>query len=325
MESNKRIPSFDVLRFFMITIIAIWHFPLINPFSKGYLAVEFFFIISGFLTLKKFNKQKISSIDYIVNKYKKLYIGYLIGFILVILLHLKNLNYHSITSLLPEFFLVQNIGIFHGTGYYYPMWFLSVLIWGGGFCILLLSLKQFVNIIIIIIPIFYFTYIANNYKSLEQWGSIGVFYLPLWRGISDICIGFFLYKLYSKYFFIFNKNKNLFDIIAFICFLSLFCILYYGGNDCFAVVLIALLIIILHNPNSTINNVFDKKICYLLGSITFEMYFIHAFWINILTRINNKFINFQLLSLLYLLLLIFSSFLAKKAILKTNSIINGFK
>lgn len=313
-----RIASFDALRFLMITVIAVWHFPLVNPFEKGYLPVEFFFILSGFLSMRKFDTGWRTDISmYIFGRYKKFYPKYIVGFGLVLALHARELDFGQpldmAAKLMPEAFLVQNVGLFHGTGYYYPMWYLSVLIWGGAMAAYLAATRAWA--LMAAVPLFFYTYIVGTAGDLQAWDTVGVFYLPLWRGVAGICLGMLLYKLQRKWQA--SKSHSLLcDVVAVACLALFLKTVFNGGNDILATVAVGIAIVVFNNPLSVFNKLCDNKVCRAVGNINFEMYVLHAFWVSLLTLVYNKLgaavMGITALGACYVCLLVLSSFAMKK-------------
>lgn len=48
MATNRN-ASIDAMRFIFILFLCPVHCPAVNPFPNGYIAVEFFFVLAGFL------------------------------------------------------------------------------------------------------------------------------------------------------------------------------------------------------------------------------------------------------------------------------------
>ena len=89
-------------------------------------------------------KKKTPVMDYLKKRYSQLLGKYLLVLILMHIIKGCIAAYggtfsfiDALTSLLPECLLLQNIGVFHSTGYLFPTWYLSVLIYGGTFILLL--------------------------------------------------------------------------------------------------------------------------------------------------------------------------------------------
>ena len=141
----KRNIPIEFFRFLFICVICLWHFSNVATFVKhGYIAVEFFFILSGFYLYKNYRKNpEIETIDYLLSRCKKLLPPFLISFLLLVLLDRKQYIYPpeeiSPDSILEkyfshfhEIFLCQGIGLTDRVAINHPLWFISVLLFSSG-------------------------------------------------------------------------------------------------------------------------------------------------------------------------------------------------
>lgn len=96
----KRNNSVEALRFFFICVICLWHFHSYATWIKhGYIAVEFFFMLSGFYLYKSYKKHpEVGGLDYTMHRVKKFLPPFLIAYLLLLLLDRKQYIY------LPESF-----------------------------------------------------------------------------------------------------------------------------------------------------------------------------------------------------------------------------
>lgn len=140
---KERNLTVDLYRLIFMVLICLWHYNPGHFISSGYLGVEFFFLLSGYLMYSAI-KKKTPVMDYLKKRYSQLLGKYLLVLILMHIIKGCIAAYggtfsfiDALTSLLPECLLLQNIGVFHSTGYLFPTWYLSVLIYGGTFILLL--------------------------------------------------------------------------------------------------------------------------------------------------------------------------------------------
>ena len=149
--------SVEALRFIFMVVIAVWHFGRINPFTHGYIAVDFYFLLSGYLLYGSYTKHKYDAMRYTEEKLKRFYPEYILVFIIAFLmkLHLLLRDNDAVTTFLnaiSEGLLIHSVGIFGG-GVNQPAWYISVLIVGGG--LLYAILYEYKKIAIsIIFPLF---------------------------------------------------------------------------------------------------------------------------------------------------------------------------
>lgn len=226
-SSNKltqRNYSVDFLKLLFMIIIVLHHSEFLSDYLKlGYVAVEFFFFISGYFISATFEKG-ISLLEFIKRRIKTLYPGYIsaLALISVALLVLGEYSYKTWYGPFLELLMLQNVGIPNsGEGLNYPLWYVSVLFWGG---ILLYFLKSVLKnkcffLVSGLIVILTYGYLIFYARCIDSWDTfLGVFYIPFWRGVADLIIGIYIYYL-PKPPVIFGK---MLQIISFFATLLLF-------------------------------------------------------------------------------------------------------
>lgn len=121
-----RLLSIDLLRIFLACIVCILHFDW-HFIPQGYLAVEIFFILSGFFFSKKdFNSTKQNNfILYFTKRIKTIYYWYILACICYIIFIYKNFSLHIILNAL---LLWPQIGISQAWGCG-SWWFIGVYIY----------------------------------------------------------------------------------------------------------------------------------------------------------------------------------------------------
>lgn len=330
---NTRNYSFDFFRVIFTLIICFHHFQGIfneNIIKSGYIGVEFFFILSGFLLYKhlKANTEDTAK-EYTIKKLKKLYPEYIFAFIVCFLLQLATNKDNSILDFLfkpfSEILLIQNIGIFKGN-INYPLWYLSVLIIGGFIIYECIKKdeKLFTRIIFPIIIVFNFSLLNSLGNGLENWETINGIYMPLLRGIADICIGVLLssfmedndmdsiYKKIDKYYIL----EYIIELIS--CILLGYLVIFKTNYEMYSIILIAIIIFACNYKNSLINKLFNSEIYYKFGRITYSMYVNHASIIIIMSFLYRKIFKYNIseinITLIYFALLIIYSIISKHII-----------
>lgn len=177
-----------------------------------YIAVEFFFIVSGFLLIKSQESdkgQKMDALHYTIGRYRKIYPAYLVSFLVTFMMLViteKNTLFEIYIRLIDSFWEIiamQGIGLARDWNYINPtVWYISVLFLAGHLIYYLLSKHKelFVNLIapgaIIVIYSYLYRY-QGNLDAVTQMDGFYVNY-QLMRGFADMCIGVYAY-LFTSY------------------------------------------------------------------------------------------------------------------------------
>ena len=312
--SNKN-SSIEFFRFLFMAILIAWHGGF-KFFAHGYLVVEFFFILSGFFLYISFIKKNKGTLQYTEDKIKRTYIEYFLAcmfmFFLVVLQALVNnrnvFTPENLFKLISEILLLQNIGIFNG-GFNTPLWYFSVLIWGGGILYSLLKYNRhlMVNVLLPLYVLFFYTYIFNKQDSIECWER-EVFYIPMLRGLADMSVGI----IWGKFsFYALSKISNgggkikIFNAVSLIS-LALLLFAFYNKTtfDKYCLVFIPLILLNCICKEGILNRIFSGSISQSLGGITYEMYLLHAPLLMILNKtFDDSSLNNFLRFIIYILII----------------------
>ena len=148
MATKKYNPQIDIAKFLFSIIIILYHSNKLvsldfHLFQYGYTAVEFFFMITGYLMVcssKKFDPTipGKSTVTFTINKIKSFYLYFLISFAVAFIV--RNLSFYIDKTLtweklfdntilsINEIFLLHTSGIDFGKIYNGPTWYLSAMI-----------------------------------------------------------------------------------------------------------------------------------------------------------------------------------------------------
>lgn len=200
----RHITSFDTLRFVAAIFIVLYHCTLNfkgKYFSCGNMAVELFFVLSGFLLAKTYEKrvsQKQTSLEkcqtYCANHFVRLWPEYLFSMCVTIIL----LQIFDKVNIQP---FGLNVVMISGVGgvprILNDSWYVPVVFWGG--C-LLVSLLIFAKdkAKIFILPILFFLclfFMINNKKPFRgPYDVVGsLFSKGMIRGLLGMIIGIYTY------------------------------------------------------------------------------------------------------------------------------------
>lgn len=229
---NNRIQFWRII---MTYIIAFYHLnKAYEIYTSGYIAVEFFFIVSGFLLMDKMDrttqiglKNKISPLKYTAGKFERYFPHSAVAFFTAFLAVgvFKGYGFkewiRGLITHLPELFLVNMVGLPSGGGVSYNdiTWYLSALLILSYFIWLMIRWNKEIYStfiapmsVLVIYPLIY-----RNYGTLcVHEDIIGIFSTALLRGFADInlgIIGFYTCKWFKEN----NLNQRRVGLISSIC------------------------------------------------------------------------------------------------------------
>ncbi len=318
--------SLELFRFLFICIIAIWHDNTLNIFSHS-VVVEFFFIQSGFLLYLNFNKNNYSPLCFAKKRLKRLYCEYFFALLITLIINIvkeptNNAFISSqLSSLLPELFMIQSIGLFEG-GINPVNWYINVLFVGSFFLYALLycNSKYANNILIPALALCGLTYFFSTGDSVVRWETNGFVYLPLLRGLCSMSVGIMYAYIYQesciKSFF----SLFLINLLSVVAIVLIF--VATGTEACldrYVIFLSPFIIIACFEDKSWLNYIFHSKWQLWLGRISYPMLLIHCAYIplfhkliSVLTLQLSIEISFGVKLSMYLILLVLLSALFQK-------------
>jgi peptidoglycan/LPS O-acetylase OafA/YrhL len=194
-------------------MIIIYHFD--NPFPYSgemgftpgwYIAVEFFFVVSGFLVADAAAKGRYeTALSYTVHRYKKLWPKYIVAFVLTFaaIWYVNQLSLlQAADKLLDsywEILLLQGIGLGRGWDYINPtLWYISIMLLVGYFLYYFLRnhRKVFLQIILPVIIIVGYSFLYREVGCTNTVVEISGIYVnnALIRGGADMCMGILAYE-----------------------------------------------------------------------------------------------------------------------------------
>lgn len=299
-----RIYIIEILRFFFAICIMVYHAPIpYKIFNNSFLAVEFFFIISGYFTTKKLLNSSFDEsptlycLKYTWNKFKKIIINCLLTIFLLLILYYFTLDWNIYILFqqtilhIYEGFLLSMTGIIGNYNNFFarPFWFLSALfIVTPLYSFLLVRHKELIKLTSIILPFFLYGLLIINFRNLNVWGE-SIFGIPLLSGIlrciSGLLLGTFLYQLVELFkSFSFTKHQVVFmNINITVLLLLLLCTIIFFPVDLsctlFACIIIFVVLILILSDKTYISHPWKKggKISLFLGKISTHIYIIQCF------------------------------------------------
>lgn len=216
--------SVDALRFLFMCVICLWHCHPLSPWlHNGYIAVEFYFMVSGFLIYRSFLRHPdVGVLDFTWKKVRRFAIPFWISILLLMAIDRK--QYILLSSFSPdgiietwfahlhEFFFCQCMGLTDRIAINHPLWFLSVLIFGGA--VLYSILRNFprsaTSLVIPLICIIGFPIYLNYGKP--QYETV----LHPWcvRGVAEMALGIMTAVFMNRKSRWINRHRMLLNIVS---------------------------------------------------------------------------------------------------------------
>ena len=287
-----RVTSIDFFRFVFMLQICLWHMNrCFNLMHNGYIAVEFFFILSGlFIYKSSISNKKKGVLDYTINKIKRYYPPFLIMLVPSLILSWDS---SAISRVINDFFFIANTGVY-GKGVNETLWYLNVLVVGGGLIYSMLKhLKDIsVSLILPLLVLLIYTYIFNeNNDCLEFFGTKNWLYKPLARGIAGMSLGVLLGCLIKRKEASLIKYRHIFDILSGCSLIGLTFIIFSNTHyDRYALLCSCIIIITCFIKTSIYNRILTYKIWSFLGELSLEMYIVHFALVRLFLNIRDAYL-----------------------------------
>ena len=221
----SRNSAIEAMRFFFMAVICVHHSHFLPAMRHGYLAVEFFFILSGVFIYRAFLRlDSPSPMEYTIGRIKKIWPKYFVALLLTmgalyqraIEMFKNGRGWEYVMNVFNDVLMISSLGIYKGE-VNSTLWYVVVLIFGGGILYALLKWNSrfTISIILPLSALFYYTYIFNEGDCVEYWGADGFIYHPLLRGVADMSIGIVCWHIFSR-INIFNRlhNKKLCPLLS---------------------------------------------------------------------------------------------------------------
>lgn len=317
MSKKKINPEVDLIKFFFSIIVVLYHSKYIDVvaaggkiFPYGYLAVEFFFMVSGYLMAKSSVKYDVarvgkSTFDFVMKKLKSIYPYFLFSFVSAfavrqVIFFVK--TDHSIIDFCKdavlatsEALMLMKSGVEFGTIYNGPTWYIGAMLFAMAilFPILLKHRDWYLNIGSLVIAIFGYALSYQekghlNYLDWSGWTTMSII-----RAIAGVSLGCFVFALVEKVQangVALKKPGKALLWLAEISVLALFVVImqFEGKNsfDYITIILDIIICFIIFSGLTGVQDILPQKFCSFLGKCSLLLYLNHRF----MTRIINHFL-----------------------------------
>ena len=310
---SKRNGEIDLLRFIFAMSIVFVHFTVFNGFDffiHGYIGVEFFFLVSGYLMARSVanahSMQPASSAEiangtwkYIIRKISKFYPYYLMVVLLTVLksVYFRVTTGQRLIGIVDELlrsiptlsmtFMVLNYDTM--TLYVGNTWYLSIMI-VSMFVLYPFLLKDYnisTKLVFPVLSLFLLGYVYYQYAVITEWEEwSGFCYSGIFRGIAEIALGASLYPLscwLSTHgaWLLYSKKPGYKLLITLVKILSYLVVLLFAAGleredfDLYALLFCAVGVVLsFTNAGYTIP---DNRVTRNLGQISLPIFIFHGF------------------------------------------------
>lgn len=318
----------EFLRGIAAILIAILHFTKTHTFG-GYLAVDFFLVLSGFvLTHNYMYKKETIYFNFIANRISRLYPLHILHYLFIYIIayyYLHNSMPYakdgSYFTLLQQITMTHNIGLNpNGLTYNYPSWSISVEFWINlVFVFYITKYTKSRNLFFISLMLLIFIYgnsgnldvYSKNYYNFINSGML--------RGFASFFLGILSYRIYMKlYKTNIIHNLKLISTLEICILLAVFGMLtlrskFHSGIDIFAPFLFMVMIAIFSLEEGIASKIFIRM--KYLGKISYFIYLNQTVIILLFRDVLKNFhIDMYGQCMIYLFILLIYSHIAYKTI-----------
>lgn len=292
-NNEERIQYLDGIRGLLASVVAISHiYGSITGYSPGRpmegasLAVDFFFILSGYVLTYILTGKNISPLRYISKRLFRLWPLYFLSIVLTLLAIIYNLNHGGYvphwwntttsTDIILNFLMLNSVGLFrHLPVINEPSWSIAVEFWISGFLLYSIIFFRARKTALVISSCSYLLLFLNSINS-GYWHSVLTFIFSetMMRGIAGITWGFVLFSLKPS-IKIKNNAYLLFFQTVFIVAISYY---LYKPNFSFTypLVLFVSFLLLSINDEGLYGKLFSCHYLRWLGEISYSIYLIHT-------------------------------------------------
>lgn len=294
-KQNNRNNTIEFWRFMFICAISIMHFSNSyfgsSPyFDDAYVATEFFFIVSGYLLLKSYDKNReneVSAWKFTFNKAIKLYPYYIVSFIAVFIFIMVSENVgimewiRNLCGSVWELIFLQISGLKCFRLFNYPTWYISAMLIAGYFMYALLNLveEKFMKLIMPLAVLVIYCFFSRESGSIDVWGGSTILGISdaLMRAFAGMSLGGICYGASNllKQKQLDKTKKILLSIGEMAAFVLAFALMSQAGHtqvDFYVIGLLAIAVTISFSGVTYTSEFFDIQLFSWLGKISYSMF-----------------------------------------------------
>lgn len=309
---KNRFGKISLYKFLFSIMIIVFHVGNVLDYNKfkfnfgsGSIAVDFFFVVSGFFFCRKYVNYKVKnsigedSFNYFINRTNR-FIKYIIILLIIAIpfsIFCLKFNFTSLINAFYKLLYIPHHGKC-GSEIFGITWYIVAMILAESmlFPFLIKYKKEFVYIISPIIIILLGSYLLIRYGHFATpWKMGTILYKGILRSVFEINIGMYLYLISEKIsnvkFTKLSKILLLFFEIA--GYLSIFVLVNLNNAhrrfDVLMLIIISICILISTNKNMYLYNFCNNKLFYFLEKLSLPMYIYQWLIIEIMVFVLTKF------------------------------------
>jgi peptidoglycan/LPS O-acetylase OafA/YrhL len=264
--------------------------------TKGYLMVDLFFIMSGFIIYHVYHESFISGISvsrfrqFIVARFARVYPLHFVTLLLVIVITVPMFGWDPVfgnpRAIPTNLLLIHSFGIHKSFNWNVPSWSISAEWWAYMvFPVLAVFIYRKGRIALTLLALF----ALLSYLSIMYWlPRVNIFEPTLphrqnldvtfdWgflRGLAGFICGILIYKVYET-----GKLVKLFqkDVAAVMVMIACVLCMHFGWNDGLDIILFILLVFVFTVNNGRLHVLCNSGIAQYLGKISYSIYLMQFF------------------------------------------------
>jgi len=308
-------------RFYFTIFVCLLHvrgdfFRNADYFGGGYIAVEFFLILSGILMMKSYENKPTNPFQFTIRRLLRLYPHYIFSFIMLFILKtciVRKLGiYNTLKKLIAsiwEIFLLQMSGI-EASLYNFPTWYISALFITGLFVynLIYFNKEKYLYIVPLIVLIIY-GYYSRNVGNIDIWKTVtfnindGL--IRSFAGMSLGCLCYFVIKKLNTCDF--KESMILFlDLIQVILYMFVICCGIFKRRtqyDFICIIFLAIALIISFSQTKGVVSLFTSRFFAFLGNISYAIFLNHVLIREIFKQFFSNTILYNIFSFMIIVIL----------------------
>lgn len=277
---KEKIYSIELFRFIFMVIICLWHYRGVVPVcNHGYLAVEFYFILSGFLLYYSYIGGKYKdALDYTIKKVRRFYLPFILMLPICLMICYRtwiNKNFlDAINYILVESLMLHDSPMFSVCSLNLPTWYITTLLCSGLLVFYLLQKKT--GLALLPLSMVGYGWLLTKYGTLDLVLSENAGILLLIRGLCGLSLGVGMAILKER-ISLSSTSLRIVDIAAFYALLAFGCMCFTSSQipENEAILLAVIIIFACFQSKSLINKIFDFTCFAAWGSLSFYMLLVH--------------------------------------------------